>query len=364
MIGDTVKVVVRISNAVNLHSVSTTVRYDTSIVKYLSVSNTGGIINGGWIGNQPVNAYVTDSVIVDQAFQGYGLSVSGNDTLFLIYFKALRNGVSPVTLHSLDMRDPNNNELTAVLDSGHIYIGGITVNAKVFLQGPYITATSLMNTNLNSLNYLPLSQPYNTTPWNYTGTESVPSGFFSTRTSIVDWVMIELRTTADSSSALIRKAALIRDDGMIVDCFDGISPVYISNGTAGNYYIVVYHRNHLEIMSANAVAISGNTPLYDFTTGLTGYYGGDAQLLNTGVYGMYAGDINANSSVRYNGSMNDRALILAILNGNQLGTLDGYYKEDINLNGQVKYNGADNDRAIILSVLGGNQLGIKYSNVP
>jgi hypothetical protein len=34
------------------------------------------------------------------------------------------------------------------------------------------------------------------------------------------------------------------------------------------------------------------------------------------------------------------------------------------MNGQVTYNGDSNDRAIILNVLGGDQLGFKISNVP
>lgn len=364
MIGDTVRVIVRINNVTNLHSVSVTVRFNNTIAKYLRVSNIGGITTGNWLGNQPSNTYITDSLIVDQALQGSGLSVSGTDTLFSIYFKALSNGVCPVILKSLDMRDPNNNEINAALDSGHIFIGGITVNTKVFLQGPFNTSTNLMNTTLNSSNYLPLSQPYNTSPWNYTGTETVPSGFFSSKSYIVDWVFIELRLTSNSGSTFRRKAALIKNDGTIVDCLDGVSPVYIKDTTAGNYYLVIRHRNHLAVMSANSVAMTNKTPLFDFTTNLSNFYGGDAQQVNTGIYGLYAGDINANGQIRYNGSQNDRAFILTVLGGNQLGVLNGYYKEDVNMNGQVRYNGSGNDRAIILTVLGGNQLGVKNSNVP
>jgi hypothetical protein len=117
-------------------------------------------------------------------------------------------------------------------------------------------------------------------------------------------------------------------------------------------------------MSANPIAMTNKTPLYDFTTNLSKFYGGDAQQVNTGIYGLYAGDVNANNQVRYNGSQNDRSVILSVLGGDQLAILYGYYKEDANLNGNVRYNGSQNDRSVILSVLGGDQLSIKNTNVP
>ena len=117
-------------------------------------------------------------------------------------------------------------------------------------------------------------------------------------------------------------------------------------------------------MSANAVTVNSNPPLYNFSTGLGQYYGGDAKDFGNGVFGMYAGDIDGNGQLKYNGSGNDRSYILVVLGGNQLGVLNGYYKEDINMDGQVKYNGSLNDRSIILVNLSGNQLGLKISNVP
>jgi hypothetical protein len=42
----------------------------------------------------------------------------------------------------------------------------------------------------------------------------------------------------------------------------------------GNYYIVIKHRNHLAVMSANAVSLNGtSSTLYDFTTGSDKFYG-------------------------------------------------------------------------------------------
>ena len=63
-----------------------------------------------------------------------------------------------------------------------------TLTLKAFLEGPY--SGIQMNSNLNSSGYIPLSQPFNQLPWNFTGTESVTS---IPNADIVDWVLIELR---------------------------------------------------------------------------------------------------------------------------------------------------------------------------
>ncbi len=49
-----------------------------------------------------------------------------------------------------------------------------------------------MNTSINDRGSIPLSQPYNTPPWNYTGDESVIS---IPNADVVDWLLLELRET-------------------------------------------------------------------------------------------------------------------------------------------------------------------------
>ena len=87
----------------------------------------------------------------------------------------------------------------------------ITLNLKAFLEGPF--NGSAMNTALNVQNLIPLGQPYNVSPWNYTGTEQVGS---IPNANVVDWVLVELReTTGDASTAtqdkmINRQAAFIK----------------------------------------------------------------------------------------------------------------------------------------------------------
>ncbi len=61
------------------------------------------------------------------------------------------------------------------------------------MEGPF-NGTD-MNTDLTDLTYVPLNQPYNTSPWNYTGTESVGS---IPNSDVVDWILIELRDAANA----------------------------------------------------------------------------------------------------------------------------------------------------------------------
>jgi hypothetical protein len=130
-------------------------------------------------------------------------------------------------------------------------------------------------------------------------------------------------------AAMSRRAALLRSDGMVVDCVDGVSPVIFADVNAGNYYLVVKQRNHIPVMSSNMVTVSTTPPLYNFITGLTQYYGNDAKDFGNGIFGMYSGDANASGFI----NAVDRNLT-------KLNTgLTGYVMADVNLSGFV--NAAD-----------------------
>ena len=79
----------------------------------------------------------------------------------------------------------------------------------------------------------------------------------------------------------------MKNDGGIVD-LDGTSAVAFPGVADGDYYIVVYHRNHLPVMSAAAVTLAeGVTVNYDFTTAQSQAFGTNAMSeVATGVYGL------------------------------------------------------------------------------
>jgi hypothetical protein len=176
---------------------------------------------------------------------------------------------------------------------------GFDLNIKAFLEGPYASGSS-MSTNLNAGGYLPILQPFNSSPWNYSGIEKVVSNFFTSNASIVDWVLIELRTGTSASTIVAQRAGLLRNDGIIVG-LDGVSPLRFGL-PAGNYYIVVHQRNHLSIMSGSTVTINSYPPAvtYDFTTAMTQAYttGPDPMIdLGGGIFGMIGGDSSSDNFI-------------------------------------------------------------------
>ncbi len=160
----------------------------------------------------------------------------------------------------------------------------IELDLTVFLEGPY-NGTD-MNIDLNP-GEIPLAQPYNVSPWNYTGTESVTAIPANT----VDWVLVELRDTTDASLAtgetmIARQAAFLLNDGKIVG-LDGSSNLQFDKSLNHSLFTVIHHRNHLAVMSANPVTKNGNVYTYDFTISADQAYGTNAQKdLGSGVYGM------------------------------------------------------------------------------
>ncbi len=169
------------------------------------------------------------------------------------------------------------------------------VSLKIFLEGAYDSATGEMRTTLRDAGLLPQEQPYSAAPWNYTGGEavqSIPSG-------VVDWVLLELRKNPAADSRVVRRAAFLRKDGKIVD-LDGVSAVSFKT-SPGEYYVVVHHRNHLSVMSTGPLSLNvPNKLFYDFSDQVgRAYSTGPAPLkqLASGVFGMLAGDANADGAV-------------------------------------------------------------------
>ena len=220
---------------------------------------------------------------------------------------------------------------TAVLTQGFqqpvtVSITGVNLDLLVFLEGPY--KNNGMQTELNNAGVLPLSQPYNIAPWNYAGNESVvsiPNG------NVVDWVLVELRdatsaSTATASTIVGRQACFLTKDGTVT-ALDGSSKLYFNVTVNHNLYAVVWHRNHLGIMSANALPHSGNLFAYDFSTSLNKVYNGGAgyKEIVSGVFGMISGDANADKAI----NSSDKQLWTS-----KAGT-KGYVPSDFNLDLQV-----------------------------
>jgi len=224
---------------------------------------------------------------------------------------------------------------TGITDPGAFAVGDINspmavtlnlvVDISAFLEGPF-NGTD-MNSDLNPA-YIPLSQPYNTPPWSYSGSESVgsiPNG------DVVDWVLVELRDAADAASAtpattVEQQAAFILNTGEIVG-LDGVSDLQFNSTINQNLFVVLWHRNHLGVMSANALTPSGGVYSYNFTTGESQAYGGVTghKEIGTGIWGLIAGDGNADGEI----TLSDKSSW-----SGEAGKT-GYLMTDYSMNGQV-----------------------------
>ena len=196
---------------------------------------------------------------------------------------------------------------------------GVTANLKAFLEGPYSVVGDTMRTDIRSS--MPLSQPYNVAPWNYAGSEVVGA----IPQNVVDWVLIELRTDTLASSKVATRAGFIKQNGTIVDT-SGTGAVTFDNVNTGNYRVVIYHRNHLSVMSATLLALSPTSTLYNFASSSTQAHGSEPmKQLETGVWGLYGGDGNKSAIV----TAADANLVFGAINQ------PGYNINDSNLSGIV-----------------------------
>jgi len=199
------------------------------------------------------------------------------------------------------------------------------LDLKVYLEGAY-NGTN-MNTTLIST--LPENQPFNQSPWNYYGDES-NTGYLMN--NITDWVLVELReTTGEANMAtpdtkIWEQACLLLNDGSIINANDNDLPKLDFN-ISDDLYIIIRHRNHLDIMSANPLLLTDTLYSYDYSIsqdqvlGLTSGY----KELSPGIWGMVSGDANGDRFI----NQLDKVIWI-----NQVGK-NGYLPADFKMDTQI-----------------------------
>lgn len=201
------------------------------------------------------------------------------------------NKIYTVTVSGVSDRSGNSisSELNTVQYSYNILY---RLSVKLFLEGPYKNGT--METHLSSLKLIPKTQPYSSTPWMYNGNEYADS----ISGNIVDWMLVELRRNPDDSAADYRTAALLRNDGILVDLFGNYYITFI-NLTDSSYYLVVRHRNHLPVISSVPVILGMDfINIYDFSSSdLTVHGNNSAIKLSKNIYGVPSGDADGNGVI-------------------------------------------------------------------
>ncbi len=238
----------------------------------------------------------------------------------------------------------------------------IYLDLNIMLAGPY-AGGGVMNTTLRDNDQVPTDQPYSAAKYDgshldYDGTESLDP----LPAAVVDWVLLELRTGTAASTSVGTVAALLLSDGSVAYYGDGSSAVAFSGDRfpPGDYYLAVHHRNHLSVLSSTTISLNRTSAAsFDFTTGAGQFYtdGGISNApanSNAGVYMMWAGDANHNTTVRYNGANKDLDVILIGVGVTTPAAVltDLYHDGDVNMNNELRYNGAGKDNDVVLITVG------------
>jgi hypothetical protein len=236
---------------------------------------------------------------------------SGDPATFSVLFRPSGTGsqTATITVPNTDLNE-NPYDFTLQGNGGDVYV---IARIKAFLAGPYQAGGS-MTTALKTAGSIPTTSPYA----DGRTVSIVPDG-------VTDWISVELRSSATGPS-VAQKSFFLKSDGSVVDTDGSAADLPIPGVAAGSYFILVFHRNHLAVMSAAAQPLDSSSPsTYDFSAGTEKYYGSAAQLLESGVYGMVAGDANASGTV-------DAADRSSAWNNRNL---TGYRAADCNLSGTV-----------------------------
>lgn len=231
-----------------------------------------------------------------------------------------------------------------------------TASVRMYLEGAYNITGHRMDDQLRVGGEVPTTEPFTAQGFAVPGGggETVDPGILSVTgdDAVVDWVLVELRSSTAPATVVAARCALLQRDGDVVAA-DGSANLTF-NAPAGDYHVAVRHRNHLGCMTANTVAVGASTPLVDFGLASTATYGTDARHAADGRMLLWSGDVTGSGTIRYTGAGNDRDPILQVIGGSlPTATSAGYNPADVNLDGVVKYTGAANDRDAVLQNVGG-----------
>ncbi|GEM_PF-2162177 len=174
--------------------------------------------------------------------------------------------------------------------------GMVKAKVKFLMEGAKLP-NNFLKKDLLDAGLLPLQQPYNVAPYNYSGTEAMAS-YNDFPASTVDWIFITVRSAADHSIVLSKRAALLKSDGRImeIDGSEGVNFQGLIPG--GDYRIVIHHKSHLAIMSSVDINLP-NAVQFDFSTGASKAAGTDQLVMQDGQAVMRSGDYDGNGTINF-----------------------------------------------------------------
>ncbi len=226
------------------------------------------------------------------------------------------------------------------------------------------TNASLMRDNLRTKGHIPINSPYQIDDGlnpNGTGQGSnevlLPSMLeVAGDNAIVDWVVVELRDPISPETIVASFPGVLQRDGDVVMA-NGSDVLSVDGLPEGLYFVRLKHRNHLGMMTEQPVYLKvTDVPMVDLSVPATLIFSGagGGQLAN-GKMKMWAGDLNNDNRVIYQGPNNDIFKLFSDvmthpLNSSNLANFirSGYEYADINMDGYAIFQGPGNDRSMLL----------------
>ncbi len=200
----------------------------------------------------------------------------------------------------------------------------VLLQVKAFLEGPYQAETNTMITgsNFNQSLRQQTTSPY----W------EDPVQIADMPANAVDWMLIRIYSV-DWQRIVRNKSVILLNTGELFDPVAGSTQIRIYGVPLGSYYVALYHRNHIGVVSSLPLSlISGSAGVWDFAQAADRYWGGNsgAKLLRftpTSVWGLCAGDIDAD------GALTTQDYVMWY--GQFFTAQNGYLASDLNMDGQV-----------------------------
>ena len=294
--GTQVEIFVEVSNFTEVAAISLFFSYDDDVLEFVEYKDpalTGMTINAftdfftgipqiGITWSETFGAELPDGNLVTIVFD----YISGTSDFTFLDTSTLA-GIVDGDVVELDV---------TFVDGSITDTGSIGVN--VFLEGLYNSSTGQMNK----------AKDFDT------GTNSIVDKFPGT---IADLITVELHEPGNYGTP----AYIIEDVELHQD---GTATVDLPPGATGSYYLTIRHRNHLETVSADPIDLA-SVNSYDFTNSDSKAFGENMLEVSTGVWAIYAGDIDDNGLI----NILDLNPVIDSIRSNE----KGYIIEDINGDG-------------------------------
>ncbi len=312
-VGQEVNIAIELDDVIDIRGYKIVINFDSSLLS-CDAAAVGSLFGGQNIGWWNVDSSVPGEIDVECLIFGAGAYVTGPGILLNLDFTTLSSGSASLYFSEAKLYDPDGYIIPNIETEDFYIIIGMQpayITGSCFLQGCY--QDGVMQTNLTD--HIPETSPYSADP---VSLDFIPA-------DMVDWVYLEIRQTADGETVK-GQSMILNADGSITS--PQMPYILFWNTRPQNYYLIIYHRNHLPIMSSSAITFSGSgTPVhYDFSVYSNLYGLGGAAHLGGSVYGMLAGDADQDGNI-FPSDINENWR-------NEVGQT-GYLSADFNLDGNV-----------------------------